>query len=188
MATVLDLSILKTFMPIFSWVFAFLLIYGVLEATNIFKNRGIHAMLAFVFSIMVAVSGTATSTIAAMTPWFLLLIFFIFMIYIISNFMGLPSSEVIGALGGRGAVWWILILGLVILAAGLSQSFGQQLLQQRQGGGNETAVTTTEPGTPGSDHGKTVLFILTNAKVLGLILILFIAALTVAMITGPVKP
>ncbi len=184
MATVLDLSVLKTFMPIFSWIFAFLLVYGVLEVTQVFKNRGIHAMIAFVFSIMVAVSGTATNTIAAMTPWFLIMIFFIFMVYLIGNFMGLGSADIVGTLGGKGAIWWILIIGFVILAAGLSQSFGQQLLGARQGG-NATEVPAASG--PGNDHGQAVLFVLTNPKVLGMVLIFFIAALTIALITSPIK-
>ncbi len=186
MATVLDLSVLKTFMPIFSWIFAFLLIYGVLEVTQIFKNRGIHAMIAFVFSVMVAISGTATNTIVAMTPWFLIMIFFIFMLYLIGNFMGLGSADIIGSLGGKGAIWWILILGVIILASGLSQSFGQQLLAARQGG-NATEVPATSTNPDGS-HGGQVLFVLTNPKVLGMLLLFFIGALTIAMMTSPIKP
>lgn len=185
MATVLDLSVLKVFMPVFAWIFTFLLVYGVLEATQIFKNRGIHAMIAFVFSIMVAVSGSATNTIAAMTPWFLIMIFFIFMIYLIANFMGLSSGDVVTSLGGKGAVWWVLIIGIIILVSGLSQTFGEQLLRGRQGG-NETAVSGSGTSVDGS-FGQNVLLILTDAKVLGLLLIFFIAALAVALITGPVK-
>ncbi|MBI2133688.1 hypothetical protein HYU11_03325 [Candidatus Woesearchaeota archaeon] len=185
MATVLDLSLLNTFMPVFSWIFSFLLVYGFLEVTQIFKNRGIHAMIAFVFSIMVAISGTATATITAMTPWFLIMIFFIFMVYLISNFMGIGTSEILGAIGGKGAVWWILIIGFIILASGLSQTFGQNLLAARQGG-NATEVPTTTG--PGSTHGQAVLFVFSNPKVLGMVLIFFIAALTVAMMTSPVKP
>ncbi len=182
MATVLDLSVLKTFMPIFSWIFAFLLVYGFLEVTQIFKNKGIHAMLAFVFSIMVAVSGTATTAIASMAPWFLVIIFFVFIVYLIGNFMGLPSGEILSAFGGKGAIWWILILGFVILAVGLSQTFGEQLLDARQGGTNQTATETGDSGTP-TNHGQTVLFILTDPKILGMILILLISALTVVLLT-----
>ncbi|MBI4438874.1 hypothetical protein HY640_03000 [Candidatus Woesearchaeota archaeon] len=186
MATVLDLSVLKTFMPVFSWIFAFLLVYGFLEMTQIFRNRGIHAMLAFVFSVMVAVSGTATATIAAMAPWFLVVIFFIFIIYLIGNFMGLSSGDILGAVGGKGAVWWFIIIGFIILAAGLSQTFGQRLLEARQGGGgNETFVPVQGEGQP--THGQAVLLILTNPKVLGMLLLFFIAALTVSLMTGPVK-
>lgn len=187
MATVLDLSVLKTFMPVFSWIFAFLLVYGFLEMTQIFRNRGIHAMLAFVFSVMVAVSGTATATIAAMAPWFLIIIFFIFIIYLIGNFMGLSSGDILGAVGGKSAVWWFIVLGFIILAVGLSQTFGQRLLDVRQGGigANETVVSVPGEGQP--THGQVVLLILTNPKVLGMLLLFFIAALTVATMTGPVK-
>ncbi len=186
MATVLDLSILNQLMPIFTWIFVFLLVYGVMEVTQIFKNRGIHAMIAFVTSLMVAISGSATKAITSMTPWFLVVIFFIFMVFLIVNFMGISSVEVVNALGGgsgSGAVWWILIISFIILASGLSQTFGQQLLEQRQGGNQ----TTVQPGTPDGSFGGSVLIILTNAKVLGMILIFFIGALTVALMTSPIK-
>lgn len=171
-------------MPIFSWIFAFLLVYGFLEVTQIFKNRGIHAMLAFVFSLIVAISGTATAAIANMVPWFLVMIFFIFIIYLIANFMGLGSADILKSLGGSGAVWWILIIGIIIMAAGLSQTFGEQLLKARHGGGNVTEVPS-QPGQPG--YSQSVLLILTNAKVLGMILLFFIGALTIALMTGPIK-
>ncbi len=182
MATVLDLSILKGFMPLFSWILSFLLVYGFLEVTNIFKNRGVHALLAFVFSIMVAVSGTATLAIAAMAPWFLVIIFFVFIVYLIGNFMGISSGEILGTIGGKGAIWWILILGLIILAAGLSQTFGQRLLEARSGEGNFTAAPA--PGLAEAGHGQQVLLVLTNPKVLGMILLFFIGALTIALMTG----
>ncbi|MBI2142335.1 hypothetical protein HYU15_02490 [Candidatus Woesearchaeota archaeon] len=183
MATVLDLSVLKFFSPIFSWLLSFLLVYGFLQVTNVFKNPGVHAMVALAFTLMVAVSSTATLAIASMAPWFMVIIFFIFMVYLISNFMGVGGGEIIGALGGKaGATWWIMIIGFIILAAGLSNAFGQQLLQARQGG-NQTAAT----GAPGSvaspAHGQAVLLTITNPKILGMILLLFIAALTIALMT-----
>ncbi len=187
MATVLDLSVLKAFMPVFSWLFAFLLVYGFLKVTNIFKNDGINALIAFVFSLMVAVSGTATGAISAMAPWFMVIIFFVFIIYLIGSFMGIPTVDMLGTLGGpRGAMWWILIIGFIILAAGLSQSFGQQLLKAREGG-NQTA-TVTGPGSTGSPSiGQNVLLTLTNAKVLGMVVLLLISALTLALMSSPIK-
>ncbi len=183
MATVLDLSVLKFFSPIFSWLLSFLLVYGFLEVTNVFKNRGVHAMVALAFTLMVSVSSTATLAVAAMAPWFMVIIFFIFMVYLISNFMGIGGNDILGALGGRtGAAWWILIIGFIILAAGLSNAFGQQLLQARQSG-NQTTTTVTEGGTAGAGHGQAVLLTITNPKVLGMILLLFIAALTIALMT-----
>lgn len=185
MATVLDLSVLKFFSPVFSWLLSFLLVYGFLEVTQVFKNRGVHAMVALAFTLMVAVSSTATLAIAAMAPWFMVIIFFIFMVYLISNFMGVGGGDIIGALGGKaGATWWIMIIGIIILAVGLSNAFGQQLLQARQGGNQTEAATTGTPGgVSGQVHGQAVLLTITNPKVLGMMLLLFIAALTIALMT-----
>ena len=184
MATVLNLSVLNTFMPIFSWILAFLLVFGFLEVTQMFKNKGIHALLAFVFSIMVAVSGTATAAIAAMAPWFLIMIFIIFIVYLMGNFMGIESGAILNSLGGSGAIWWILILSIIILAAGLSQVLGQSLLQAREGGNITTTPGNGATVDNAAGHGQTVLLILTHPKVLGMVLLFFIGALTIALMTG----
>ncbi len=61
MATLLDLGLLKGFSDIFSWLMVFLIVYGVLEVTNLLKNKGVHALLAFVITAVVVITGAAST-------------------------------------------------------------------------------------------------------------------------------
>jgi len=164
MATLLDTGLFESLDVIFTWLFVFLVVFGVLEITNIFKNKSIHALLAFVIAILTGFSSITISIVEVMLPWFLLIAFFVFFVMLITSFMGFGGKDLVNALGGSGAVWWILVLGFIIVAATLSQVFGQDLLDAGENAGEvEDNVVTT----------------LTNPKVLGFFLILLIGAFTI---------
>ncbi|MBI2663940.1 hypothetical protein HYX10_01205 [Candidatus Woesearchaeota archaeon] len=178
MATIFDLSLLREFSLVFVWVLIFVLVYGILEVTNIFKNRGLHALIAIAITILLGTTSGVTTVVTGLIPWFVITGFFVVFFLVLSNFIGVPTKEVLQRFGGEGAVWWLFVpltVGLMIaLVAG-----GQFARSQ--------APIDSETGEPVTTPGKVVLDIITDPKVLALMIILGISAVTVVLMAGTHK-
>jgi hypothetical protein len=177
MATVFDLSVLEQFSGIFALLFVWVVIYAVLQLTKALgANKNIDALIAFVVAVFFGMSPKLTQALATMTPWFVIMILFIFFLWTIGYFMGLTQEDILETLGKRtGAFWWIFAFALIILIYSLSAVFGQSLLEA--GAENVTRDAFTENVT------KTLF----NQKVLGMVLILIIASFTIRFMTTPEK-
>jgi len=173
MATVFDVGLLSEFADIFAWILIFVVIYGVLQITDIFKNRGIHALVAMSMTILLGITGGTTQVIAGLVPWFVITGFFVVFLMVLISFMGGNIQDTV--FGGSSGMWWVfvpLIIGLVIaLVAGPFSG--------------ETEVDS-ETGETISTPGQNVLDVITEPKILGLILILMISSVTVALMAGKI--
>ena len=173
MATVFDVGLLSEFADIFAWVLIFVVIYGILQITDIFKNRGIHALAAASITFLRGVTGGTTQVIAGLAPWFVITGFFVVFLMILVQFMGVSIQDTV--FGGSAGMWWVfvpLVIGLIIaLVAGPFSG--------------ETEVDP-ETGEAISTPGQNVLNIITEPKILGLILILAISSVTVALMAGKI--
>ncbi len=176
MANILDVGLLKDFSYLFGWILIFVVIYGILQVIDTFKNRGIHALIALTITVIVATTTGTMTVIRDMTPWFVIIGFFIVFLLVLSNFMGIPTAEVISRFGGKGIVWWIFVplaLGLII-----------SLISGGQFSRGDTTRIDPETGEVIKVPGKTVINVITDPKVLGLILILSISSITIALMAG----
>ncbi len=179
MANVLDLGLLKDFSFLFGYLLIFVVVYGLLQITDVFKNRGINALVAIAVTVLIATTTGSMNVITNLTPWFVIAGFFIVFLLVLTNFMGIPTVDVIGRFGGKSAVWWIfapLMVGLVI-----------SLVTGGQFSRGDTRVDP-ETGQVISTPGNTVITVITEPKVLGFILILAISTLTIALMAGSFKP
>ena len=166
MATFFDLGLLKEFTSIFAMVLIFAVSFGLLQVVDIFKNRGINALVAISIAIIIGISSSASSVIAGMAPWFVITGFFAFFLIVLARFIGVDMATT--AFSGRSGIWWIfmpLIVGLII-------SLASGGVLQKGGPDEET--------TP----GRAVIEIVTEPKVLGVFLILVIAGITVTLMAG----
>jgi len=89
----------------------------------------------------------------------------------------------------KSITWVILGIGLVIIFAALGNVFGQGLTEQAFQG--ETGTTITANGTGGTVSGvatpnfqTNIMGILTNTKVLGMIILFTIAVFAIALLSG----
>ncbi len=179
MANVLDVGLLRDFSFVFGWVLIFVVIYGILQVTDIFKNRGIHALVALTVTVIVATTTGTMNILSDMTPWFVIIGFFVVFLIVISNFMGVPTAEVIDRFGGTSVVWWIFVpLALALIISLVS---GGQFAR------GDTTQIDPETGEIIKVPGKTVINVITEPKVLGFILILGISAITVVLMAGVPK-
>ena len=75
---------MSNFSVVFTFLFVYALVYGILLTTNPFKDEGkknLYAIIAFTASILVLFSGTVTNVVSFMAPWFILAILVVFLCF-----------------------------------------------------------------------------------------------------------
>jgi len=175
MATLLDLGLLKGFGDIFAWLLVFVIIYGALQVTNLLKNKGLHALLAFAITAVVVITGGGANLVTAMVPWVVVMAALVLFLLMLGQFVGLTPKQIVGNFGGQGATWYLIIPLFVILLVAWTQGPSEAATTVDETTGE--VVTVEQPQRP-------FITILTNPQVLGLILILSIAAVTMTLMTG----
>jgi len=179
MATILDLGILKGFTNVFIWLLIFVVVYGALEVSNLLKNRGLHLLIAFAITLIVAITGAGTDIVSAITPWAVVLVVLIFFVFAIGQFAGLDSKEILSFLGGashKGVMWYVLIPLIIILLVAWTGGCSQNQKPAVNTSGQTVTAQTPQQQSP--------LQTLVNPKVLGMIVIMLIAMFTLLMMAG----
>ncbi len=179
MATVLDISLLKGFVDIFVWLLIFIVVYGGLELTNLLKNRGLHALFAFVITAVIVLTGGGVNIIVAMAPWVVVMAALMFFVLMLAGFAGLKTNEVFSSVfGGSGGVWFILIpLFIIMIVAWTQGPKATTVIDQTTG---EEIVVEQQVNA----EQRPFISILTSPKILGLILIMAVAAMTLLLMAG----
>lgn len=211
MATLLDLGLLDHFGSIFVFLLIFLVTYAFLQVSGLFKkaegHRGIYALISLAIAFLVSVSSQAVAVISVMTPWFTVLIIFMFLIFFVVRMFSGEDDELFKKLIKQNAIYWVLIvIFVIILLVSLSSIFGQKLLEDQIGPQNNTEITTTpqgefgvdysgydyEPGEAGStattDYGNNFLMTLVHPKVLGMLLLVLIGFFAILLLSGTPEP
>jgi hypothetical protein len=159
MATFLDIGILEHFVPLFSFIFIFLILFGLLQKTKLLGGRSaIDFIVSVMITILVILSSSAVELARFMSVWGVVVAVILVFLFIIMSFwadegkMGLP-----GDMDVKGIVFWTFI---IILAIGLTQVFGPVLT----------------PYAIGADPGRSVLRALFHPRVVGAIFLLIIIA------------
>jgi len=184
MATFIDISILKNFAAIFTWLLVWVVVYGLLETFKAFGEgkRGIHSMIALVLAFLVSFSSGVVAVIQTFLPWFMVLVLVIFFILFAVRMFGVDTKTITGAITQGSALTWILIFTAVIVLFSLGSGFGQKTLEEGQKGGmavsvaaNATNATVTPTNT--GDFNQNLYNTLYHPKVLGLILVMMMVVL-----------
>ena len=177
MATILDIGLLKGFSDIFVWILVFVIVYGALEVTNLLKNKGLHALLAFAITAVIVITGGGSNLIVAMVPWVVVIAAFFLFLMMLGQFVGLSAKQILSNFGGegRGVTWYIIIPLLAILIIAWTQTPKEQTTINPETG----ETVTVEPQTQ-----RPFIGVLKSPQVLGLVLVLGIAAMTMTLMTG----
>lgn len=179
MATILDLGLLKGFVDIFVWILVFLIVYGALEVTNLLKNKGLHALFAFVITAVIVLTGGGTQIITAMAPWVVVIATLIFFILILAGFAGADLKDLPGIFGKKAVIWIVAIPLFVILVIAWTQQGPQERTVVDETTGEVITVAVEAP-----QKQRPYIGILTDPKILGMFLIMGIGAMTLALMTG----
>lgn len=184
MATMIDISMFQSFGSLFAFLLVFVLVFAILEVKKFFGNSGLHALISLFIATMVATSSNVMPLIAWMTPWFVIVLFFFVFVMLLTTFIGVSEEGFIAGLGGEtGVTIAMLVVIGIIFAAALGQIYGQQALELTTGQQNITAAT----GVPSaaSTFRENVAAVFFHPKVLGMLLILLIAAFTIRLMANP---
>ena len=185
----LDVGFLSYFSPIFIFVLVFTMGYGVFQFTKMFgDNKVLHALISFFIAVVFLFSTAATTVIMVIAPWFTVLFIFIIFILMAYKMFGATDNQIKEVVSKASAVQYtILALAIIILLFGLGAGFGQELLE---GAGDITEARDAAAGegsTATSSFQQNLVSTLFNAKILGMILILVIAAFTIRAMTPALK-
>ncbi|MCF7798930.1 hypothetical protein K9M74_03430 [Candidatus Woesearchaeota archaeon] len=138
MATFLDLGLFQHFSGIFVFLVVFAVVYGFFLVTNILKDKagskGLYAIMALAFAFFAVVSKDTFTIITTMTPWFTVLVVFLFLIFfVVRMFTGEDDSFFSGLIKNSSVYWVLIVLFIIILVVSLSSTFGQRLLEGQPG-------------------------------------------------------
>jgi len=171
MATVLDIGYLRYFMPIFSFLFIFILTYAILARINLFKGKWVNLTISFTISVLFLFTPDAMKVIEVVTPSFILFLFLVFLILLVFFFIGIKETHVVDFLLKNPTMTWIIgIIVFLIFAGALTNVYGGVIQAVYGGAGAEKGVLY--------DVGRVIF----NPKVLGVFLLLLIASQAVRLI------
>ena len=182
MTTFLDIGLLQSFNPVFSFLFVWVAVFAILGYTKLFTdNKGIHAMLAFILAVLTLLSGKLVDLIGLIAPVFVVGMIFLMFLFMIYKMFGVEEKWFQEAITGKSsAFFWIIIIAAVILIGSVAKIFGPELLAFTQAGAtNETGNATNI----GQNIGATFF----HPKVLGFIFIMAIALFTIMQLASEVK-
>jgi len=168
MATIIDIGVLDHFVPLFVFLFVFVIFYAVLLKTKILgSNKGLMSLVSFVVAMLFIITQSATEFVQLVTPWFVVLIMITMAFLLIFMFMGIKPDAIASAIGNESMVWTIMIVLLVLLGFALTKTIGPGIADITQGNVDDENFV----GSVG-----TILF---HPKILGVLFILFVASFAI---------
>lgn len=199
MATFLDIGLLEYVKVLFPFILVWAVVYAILEWRQIFgKNTGLHSVIALVLAILTVLSDPVVQIIENMTPWFAMLLIFSVFIILFLKFFGVSDEAIKFAFekssDARVLVYWVVVVSIIVLAASFGSVFfsgtsvyvggdgvspGESVIESVDSGSSDYGVATSS----GQVNFAATLF---HPKVLGMLLILIIAALTIKLLAGEI--
>ena len=92
-----DVSGLLYFMPIFSFIFVFVVVYALLSRYKVLgENNFVNALIGVVFATAFITASSVRTYIETITPWFVVLVLALFFILAVIGFSQKKVEDVIG--------------------------------------------------------------------------------------------
>jgi hypothetical protein len=187
----LELGFLQYFSPIFIFLLVFVIVYAICQFTKLAgENKILHAIIAFLVSIVFLFSTTATTVVTFIAPWFTIMFIFILFMLIAYKLFGATDDQIKTVISKSSTLqYFVLAIGIIIALFGLGSAFGQNLL-----GFTEDVSTTSEAGVveqgdvASGSYQQNLIATLFNPKILGMILLMVIAGFTIRAMTPAMKP
>lgn len=184
MATLLDTGLIAFLLPLFVFLFIFVVIYGLLSKTKLLGEK--QTALNFIASICIAAvaifAGDLIKVLGAVTPWIVFLILILLLIFGLYKFFGVEEKEIWATIGGQTVVYVIILLILLIgLAAVFEKEISPLTGSQEDSSGNLTA------GKVGGAGKSEVISTLTHPRLLGALFILIVSAFSMKLLVDTVE-
>jgi len=188
----IDLGIVGYFSPILLVIFVFAVIYGVMQWSKLLgDNKVVHSVIAFIAAIFVAIISPSSATmLGLLIPWFTAIGIFLVLTIMLYKIFGTTDDQLRKVVSMPMVYWTMFIIVIIIFLGALSQAFGQRQLSLTSGENmTSTGIDINRPddldtGTGNFNQNMAATFY--NPKVLGMILLFLVGALTVATLSRPV--
>jgi len=109
----IDISGIFLFMPIFSFLFIFLVVYAVLAKTKILGETGfINFFVSFIMAIIFLSFASLELYVQTIVPWFVVLLVSVFLIMLIAGF---ATKDLDWLMGSKSRFGWVVIGILLII-------------------------------------------------------------------------
>ena len=187
MASFLDIGLLGYFLPVFTFLFIFVISYAVLDKFKLLgENKGVKLVAAFSIAILFLFSSDALNFVNFITPWFIVLVVIAIFLIALFMFMGVKEETMISAVGRGDIVWPVIIIASILLIISLVHVFGGYMSPYGAEEGTkqvETPTTTTSSETGDKTRESESLKSIVNPKILGALFLLIIATIAIAQIS-----
>lgn len=158
-----DISFYTWFMPIFGFLFVFIIIYALLDRIKILgESKAINLFISLVIAIIFATVSSVRQYVQTVTPWFAVLIIALFFIFMIIGFTQKDWEKWM-----KPWTWIFTILLVIVFLIAAIKVFG-------------SAVTQYLPGYPPDSRAKSFFF---SDQFLGAFLLLVVAAVVSWVLT-----
>ena len=194
------LTLLSLFWPVFFLILAWIIIYGILEYTKVF-NKNLNSIIAFAGAVLLSISDIGRNFLGFTISWLVNLAIIIFFIILLFRTFGIKESTIIDAGKSEEVITWVLVAVAFILFFGFGKAFPTEHavvveapaenMNGIQNGLEMNAqlveITHENDIMHGGEKGNYIVSVFRNPAILGLIVILFIAAFAVMFLTKPVS-
>lgn len=182
MATLLEIGLLKYFGIIFPLLLVWAVTFGILEKSELFgkDKHGLNSIIAMLMAFLTILWAPAVDVINLMAPWVVLLGVLFFSIIAIFKMFGVSDKAITAEVATPTVAYWIIILILIVFLASLAKVVKPETFVT--GGSTIVNVTTNQSavGTGGEEAFWATFF---HPKVLGMLMIILVATLTIKMLT-----
>lgn len=110
MANALDISGIFLFMPVFSFLFVFVVVYAILAKTKILGDSKVNLLVSFIMAIIFMNVSSLKLYVETITPWFIALLIILFFVLIL---IGLATKDFEKMMTPTFA--WVVVIILIIV-------------------------------------------------------------------------
>ena len=161
MATFQGFELLSNFSGIFTFLFTFSVVYGVLAVTNLFGDKNgktLNPVLAVSISVLASFSSSFVGIVSSISPWLITLLIAIFFVMLFLKFLGLSDSTISSFFSGsakekKTLIYWIIVAVAVIVVLAISLQVGDEVGPYV--GGGESNVSGSVPSSPSGESAPT---------------------------------
>ena len=170
MASILqDLGFLQFFLPVFTFLFIYVLVYAVLDKFKLMgENKWLKVIAAFSIALLFLFNEGTLKFVEFVTPWFVVLVIIALFILSLFIFMGVKQENLSATIENPTVYWTVIVIIIILLLAAIGSVFGSFFAPQ------QTATTPTEIG---------IREILVHPRVLGALFLLIISAFVIRFVS-----
>lgn len=174
MATILDsLGFLEFFLPVFSFLFIFVIMYAVLDKFKLMgENKTVKFIAALSIALLFLFSKGVLDFVSFVTPWFVVLVILALFILSLFMFMGAKEKDMEDVVKNPVVYWTILVIIIILLIAAIGTVFSDFFASEGGQITDPTKVSITQ--------------ILVHPRVLGSLFLLVIASFAIKNIASHV--